>query len=104
MDYGKMTAGTPHLSTRKRYRATIDRIIPRTLGGRYTSDNVMIMCTGCNSIKGDKTFAEIVEMKNRELDTTRPRMEMKKTALVIYFKNYIEIETWYRSNRNVADL
>lgn len=36
-----------------RKQLTIDHVIPRSLGGNHSWDNVVIACVGCNSRKGD---------------------------------------------------
>jgi len=37
---------------------TIDHVIPRRLGGRFTWDNVVTACAPCNHKKGGKTLEE----------------------------------------------
>ena len=48
---------------------TIDHVIPRSLGGKHSWDNVVIACQSCNSRKGDRT-----------LDRTRMRLKNKPKA------------------------
>ncbi len=38
---------------------TLDHVIPRCQGGPHTWDNVVIACTQCNSIKGDRSLTEV---------------------------------------------
>lgn len=43
---------------RRAEELTIDHIIPRRLGGRFTWDNVVTACAPCNHKKGGKTLEE----------------------------------------------
>jgi len=38
--------------------ATIDHVIPRSLGGRSTFENTVVSCKNCNRAKGDKRLEE----------------------------------------------
>lgn len=38
---------------------TLDHIYPRSKGGGNTWDNLVTACSGCNSVKGDRTLEEI---------------------------------------------
>ena len=41
--------------------ATVDHVIPRSMGGIDSLDNMVIACHGCNSKKGTKTAKELME-------------------------------------------
>ena len=43
--------------------ATVDHIIPRSVGGADAVDNMFVMCRSCNSDRGDQCFAEYVTSK-----------------------------------------
>ncbi len=38
--------------------ATYDHVVPRSVGGRMTWDNIVVACIGCNQRKSDRTPAE----------------------------------------------
>lgn len=52
--------------------ATIDHIIPRSLGGKTTWDNVVAACVPCNSKKGSKLLHETSMKLNS--DPKRPKI------------------------------
>lgn len=40
--------------------ATIDHIVPKSIGGANTVDNMFVMCRKCNCDRGNKCFVEFV--------------------------------------------
>lgn len=40
---------------------SIDRVIPRAQGGKYTKDNMKVCCFRCNRQKQDLTYDELIE-------------------------------------------
>jgi 5-methylcytosine-specific restriction endonuclease McrA len=50
---------------------TLDHVIPRTLGGETTDDNLVISCYECNQLKGDRDAHDPVvrSIKKRHLRT-----------------------------------
>ena len=40
--------------------ATIDHIVPKSIGGANTVDNLFVMCRKCNCDRGNKCFVEFV--------------------------------------------
>lgn len=52
--------------------ATVDHIIPRSIGGRDTSGNTVLACSVCNAAKGDKRYSQfIAQMKQVEYEVTK---------------------------------
>lgn len=45
-------------TTRPRFMATIDHILPQNRGGRTEASNVVLACEVCNMAKGDRTPEE----------------------------------------------
>jgi len=37
-------------------RLSVDHIVPRTLGGSDSLDNLQVLCSSCNSAKGGRFF------------------------------------------------
>ncbi|MEH7107737.1 HNH endonuclease [Bacillus sp. JJ1764] len=38
----------------------VDHIIPRSVGGKDTIDNLVLSCTNCNNYKADKNFKDFL--------------------------------------------
>lgn len=50
---------------------TKDHVVPKSLGGADTNDNLQLLCNFCNSLKGDRTMEYLhAELKRRELSQT----------------------------------
>jgi CRISPR/Cas system Type II protein with McrA/HNH and RuvC-like nuclease domain len=47
--------------TLRRYRATIDHLVPQTRGGSNLMSNMVAACLGCNASKGQLTEDEFAE-------------------------------------------
>lgn len=58
-----------------------EHILPRTLGGPDISDNMVLACRGCNSLKGVR---DIFEWYGKERQYERPRLALSK-----YLKRYM---------------
>ncbi len=66
---------------------TVDHIVPRSLGGRDTWENLVCACSRCNNKKGDRTIAEA----NMKL-LSRPRKPSMRSFI---FHNRSKIRsTW----------
>ena len=47
---------------------TKDRIVPGAKGGQYTEENIQLLCTPCNSMKGKNTMASLrARLKEQDL-------------------------------------
>ena len=56
-----------------RQELTIDRVIPRSRGGKHSWDNVVIACATCNSRKGNRTPKEAgMLLKNKPKNPIHP--------------------------------
>lgn len=52
--------------------ATVDHIIPSSAGGRDLQDNYVVMCSGCNRSRGNRSFenfAKLVGLDKELVDT-----------------------------------
>jgi 5-methylcytosine-specific restriction endonuclease McrA len=59
-------------------RMTIDHVVPRHRGGRYTWQNLVTACERCNLKKGGRTIQEA------HMSLLRPPAEPRATALYLY--------------------
>lgn len=59
------------------HNVSVDHVIPKSRGGKNTSDNVRITCFTCNSKKSDATYEELLEWCKLILD--RSLQELHKT-------------------------
>lgn len=39
---------------------TVDHVVPRSVGGEDTDENLVAACVGCNKAKGDSSLAEFL--------------------------------------------
>lgn len=46
---------------------TIDHVVPRSMGGGNSADNIVLACKSCNSSKGPKTYQEFLEFVEAEM-------------------------------------
>ena len=81
-------------------KATLDRIKPGNLGGEYTNDNIMIICLGCNSIKGDLYKPDdIMEFmkarKKKKTGNARKSFCRRMSKIAKFMENYIELKEIY---------
>ena len=94
MDYGPMTPGTPHQKLRMKYKATVDRILPRSLGGEYSISNSIIICHSCNQLKADRGPDEMFELaQNFEPTEEEKDIRLKKISLFFadHFRKTLDI-------------
>jgi hypothetical protein len=50
----------PSLPVPQKNLATVDHIIPDSMGGADTSDNMFVMCRQCNNLRGTQCFVKYV--------------------------------------------
>lgn len=65
LDYGKGN----------RAKATIDHKLPLSRGGRNTQNNLWLVCQLCNSLKGNLTVEEFVELRSKGLIPKRSSLK-----------------------------
>jgi 5-methylcytosine-specific restriction endonuclease McrA len=66
---------------------TIDHVIPRTLGGKHTWDNVVACCRRCNLKKGDKL-------------PQRAGMKLRRKPRRPHYVPYISLQHYLRGQKN----
>lgn len=67
---------------------TIDHVIPRRLGGKYTWENLVAACPACNHRKGDKT-SEQIQMRPLHMPKEPPA-----SAYYFFARHLNENEEW----------
>ncbi|MGD2201005.1 MAG: HNH endonuclease signature motif containing protein [Candidatus Bathyarchaeota archaeon] len=73
-------------------KLTVEHMIPLSRGGPDNPDNAVMVCSHCNSLKGDKRLYEFFELKNRN---RIPRIAEGKYLKLLYDK---------LDNRDLLDL
>lgn len=62
---------------------TVDHFIPKTQGGTNDLDNLKTSCSYCNSLKGDKLFSSVEEVrdyiKKRKVEDAELVVKLRKT-------------------------
>jgi 5-methylcytosine-specific restriction endonuclease McrA len=71
---------TPHL--------TIDHIIPRSLGGNHTWQNLVAACPACNHHKGGRM------LEQAQMHLLREPKEPPTSAQYLFSRHLIENEDW----------
>lgn len=67
---------------------TVDHIIPRRMGGKYSWDNLVTACPACNHRKGGRT-AEQAQMQ-----LLRPPREPSASATYLFARHLINNQEW----------
>ena len=58
---------------------TVDHMVPKAQGGADTDDNLQLLCAHCNSVKGNRTMAELIaDLKKKGYPTRESQRGYKR--------------------------
>lgn len=67
---------------------TVDHIIPRRMGGKYSWDNLVTACPACNHRKGGRTAEQA------QMHLLRPPKEPSATATYLFARHLVNNQEW----------
>ncbi len=70
---------------------TIDHMIPSSKGGKDTLDNICLCCADCNSLKGNLSAQDFVEMLSK---VEKGELKLNKKNLPDYVK-YLQLKSQF---------
>jgi 5-methylcytosine-specific restriction endonuclease McrA len=69
---------------------TVDHVVPRRLGGRYSWENLVTACPACNRRKGSRTLAD------SRMHLLRPPFEPTASAYYLFGRHIQHYHEWSR--------